>query len=524
MARKVTFSDMPEEVLKIIIEAGLEGHNDLADHRLLGTAEGVSRNLCAAARAVAGEQRGLRDVDVRELLDTGSRITGDFPAPAKLSSFLLWLRKRGPRLRSLTIEIGGLSRKDTVLLLGVIVNSCEQLEILHLYSDSFSGVPAAVLNLARMRRLSSLCVAARTSTGVDGEHGFDTLLELGLSESVRSLSLCGYYLVDFQALPHLRTFGVEAGHLDQGPFRAQHSAVISRQRASPAAYRDLLTHALERGVEELFLPQTYEQIPKWDGVEAVDDAGAPAVEIPLPGDALRNLRVFHACDLSMLPIEPAANCAGLAIHLTPTFSVQSASNSEEISRLRHLQERPDSVTLVASIEELVSDDPDDAFYHSDFFRPGYLESIHAALAHLEGGSTRVSVSHRSIGTRTGRWLIPIHISNNIGDLSESAECTLQECKTLERCFEPLEYTPGRCPDSWYRWAGPSADEAKVCRLLMFHVGPDRAELEGRMAAAGVAVLPAWWGSIWPEGDEGAGEIGAPSNGVADDFWNPLGAE
>ena len=76
--------------------------------------------------------------------------------------------------------------------------------------------------------------------------------------------------------------------------------------------------------------------------------------------------------------------------------------------------------------------------------------------------------------------------------------TAADRETLERCFQPLEHTPGRFPAAWREWAGPSAARARACRLIRGELGTDRAQLEGRMASFGVPVLPAWWGSIWPE--------------------------
>jgi hypothetical protein len=76
--------------------------------------------------------------------------------------------------------------------------------------------------------------------------------------------------------------------------------------------------------------------------------------------------------------------------------------------------------------------------------------------------------------------------------------TAADRETLERCFQPLEHTPGRFPAAWREWAGPSAARARACRLILGELGTDRAQLEGRMASFGVPVLPAWWGSIWPE--------------------------
>lgn len=506
MASKATLSDMPEGVAKTIIEAAVEGFgmNDpivlsRGNLRLLCAAEGISRNFNAAARAVAGERPGLRDVDVRALMRRGRKVTGDFPAPAKLPSFLLWLRKHGPGLRSLIIEIGGLSRKDTVLLLGAIV-ACEQLEILRLYSGSFRDVPAAVLDLTGMRRLSSLCVAARTSTGEDG-HGFDTLLELGLPESLRSLDLCGYYLVDFQALPGLRAFGVGAGHLDRDLFRAEYSVILSRQRASPAAYRDLLTHALERGVEEVFLPQTLEQVPLWDGVEAVNDAGPLAVELPLPDDAAlwANLHIFSADHFSCLPAEPVANRAGMVLRFAPRCVCNDAdefyTDTAEASRLRHLRARPASVTVDARF----GDDACDHYREGGFFPPGFVGSVHAALAHLEG-STRVRVYSCNIGG----WKVPLHLVDACPNCVQGVDLSgvaAADLATLERCFQPLEYTPGRSPPAWREWAGPTAAEARACRAILGELGTDREEVEDLMDTFGVADLPAWWDSIWPEGDE-----------------------
>ena len=69
---------------------------------------------------------------------------------------------------------------------------------------------------------------------------------------------------------------------------------------------------------------------------------------------------------------------------------------------------------------------------------------------------------------------------------------------LERCFEPLEFTPGRFPAAWREWAGPTAAGARACRQILGELGTDRAQLEVSMAAFGVPVLPAWWDSIWPE--------------------------
>ncbi len=239
--------------------------------------------------------------------------------------------------------------------------------------------------------------------------------------------------------------------------------MLSRQHASRAAYRGLLTHALERGVEELFLPQTLEQVPLWDGVEAAADEGAPAVELPLTGDAApwAGLRSFRADHFSNLPAEPVANRAGVDLRFTPLCVCRDAADflrdAAEVWRLRHLRARPAAITVEARYDgDGCNHFPGDGFFPSDF-----VDSIHSALAHLEG-ATRVCVFACGVEA----WDVPLHLADCCCMCVQEVDLsgvTDGDRETLERCFQPLEYTHGRFQAAWREWAGPTAAEGRACR-------------------------------------------------------------
>jgi hypothetical protein len=495
--RKPTFTDLPDDAISSIIEKGLDCTSNSGaylsrnDFKLLTGFSSISKGVRDVARRVAEEQPAYLKVCVRTRAGMGDEFTGLFPRPAaELPSCLRWLRS-APRVDWLRVEIGGLSPSDTAALLSAVC-ACDGLRKLELYTDSFRHVPALALDLRGMPFLRELKIAARR---------FDAMLVLRLSESLEALAVCGYFLVDADEVPNLEKFAYEApGELEIFMHAAKNSHVLLRELASPATYAFVLTHAHQRGVFDVALPQ--EHAPLWCGVRA--DTLLDWVELPLRGDALwSKLRKLRLADLACLPIQTVPNRAGLVLELAPSCVHGNAETMMKIGRVRNFQARLASIAVHAALED------NDGHFGKRFLPSNYVESIHAAmghLAHLEG-STRVDVWHRFASVRSGgalaTWHIPVHITNTIGGSVDLEDCTLEECEALERCCEPVGHTPGRFPAAWREWAGPTASEARACRQILGRLRTDREEVEVRMAAAGVAVLPAWWGSIWPVGDEGA---------------------
>ena len=496
--RKPIFTGLPDDAIALIIEKGLDcvgnpgAYLSRDDFKLLHGISSISKAVRNVARGVAEGQPAYRKVCVRTLAGMGDDFTGLFPRPAaELPALLLWLRKEAPRLDWLRVEIGGLSPTDTAALLSAVC-ACDGLQKLELYTDSFRHVPARALDLRGMPFLRELKVAARR---------FDAMLELRLPGNLEALAACGYFFIDADEVPNLEKLAYEApGGLEVFMRAAKNSHVLLREHASPAAYTFLLTHAHQRGVFDVALPQS--QAALWCGVRA--DTTMGWVELPLRVDALwSKLRTLRLADLACLPIQPVPNRAGLVLELAPSCVYGGKDTMMKIGRVRNFQARPASITVRAALED------NDGHFGKRFLPSNYVESIHASLGHLVHleGSTRVDVRHRFASVRSGAalatWEIPVHFTNTVGGSVNLEGHTLEECEMVERCVEPVEHTPGRSLAAWREWAGPTAAEARACRQILGRLRTPREEVEVRMFAAGVAVLPAWWGSIWPVGNEGA---------------------
>lgn len=501
--RKPIFTCLPDDAIALIIEKGLDcaGNPDeylsRDDFKLLNGMSSITKGVRNVARGVAEGQPACRKVCVRTLAGMGDEFTGLFPRPAaELPALLRWLGKEAPRIDWLRVEIGGLSPNDTAALLSAVC-TCDGLQKLELYTDSFRHVPALALDLRGMPSLRELKIAARR---------FDAMLELRLPGSLEALAACGYFFIDADEVPNLEEFAFEApGGLEVFMRAAKNSHVLLRELASPAAYTFVLTHAHQRGVFDVALPQS--QAALWCGARA--DTTLGWVELPLRGDALwSKLRTLRVADLACLPLEPVPNRAGLVLELAPSCVYGDWDTMKKIRRVRNFQARPESITVRPTLED------NDGHFSWEFLPNNYVESIHAALGHLDHleGSTRVDVRHRFASVRSGgalaTWEIPVHICNTVGGNVNLEGHTLEECEMVELCFKPVVHTPGRSLTAWREWAGPSAAEARACRQILGRLRIDPDMLEDRMAAAGVPFLPDWWGSILPTiDDEGFGSGG-----------------